>query len=98
MRRCRNEQPFSGDEVAESGSPQVVVVEDLDSYSLIDISGDAPVVSYMTKDASSMEYPLPVPLGPQLPPSSSPTCCERAVRSTEFIPFPVRSTEFIPFT
>ena len=65
-----SEQAISGDEVAESSSPQVVVVEDLDSYSLIDISGDAPVVSYMTKDASSMEYPVPVPLGPQLPPGA----------------------------
>jgi hypothetical protein len=33
--------------------PQVVVVEDLDSYSFIDLTAGAPVVSYATKDSCS---------------------------------------------
>ncbi len=61
-----DEQAIPGNEVAECDSPQVVVVEDLDSYSLIDLSGNSPVVSYMSKDASSMDCPVPVPLGVQL--------------------------------
>ena len=65
-----NEQAIPASDVAESDSPQVVVVEDLDSYSLIDMSGSSPVVSYMSKDASSMEYPVPVPLGSQSPPGT----------------------------
>jgi hypothetical protein len=71
-----NEVPQSGsatpgDEVAENSGPQVVVVEDLDSYSVIDMSGDSPLVSYMPKDSSSLEYPLPVLLGPGPPPDGS---------------------------
>jgi hypothetical protein len=71
-----NEQAIPGSEpaeteVAESGSPQLVVVEDLDSYSLIDMSGSSPIVSYMSKDASNIESPVPVPLGLQPPPSTS---------------------------
>ncbi len=61
-----DEQALPGNEFAAGDSPQVVVVEDLDSYSLIDMSGNSPVVSYMTKDTSSLEYPVPVPLGIQV--------------------------------
>ena len=67
----RNEQAISESEAAESDRPQIVVVEDLDSYSLIDMSGSAPVVSFMTKDASILEYPVPVPLGSQVPGGTS---------------------------
>jgi hypothetical protein len=66
-----NEPASPDNEVAGSDSPQVVVVEDLDSYSLIDMSGDAPIVSYMSKDASSLEQPVPVPLGLQPPRGTS---------------------------
>ncbi len=57
-------------EVAAWNGPQVVVVEDLDSYSLIDLSASSPIVSYTSKDASCMDFPVPVPLGLQSPPAA----------------------------
>ncbi len=71
-----NEQALPGSEPAETevaamDSPPFVVVEDLNSYSLIDMSGSSPIVSYMSKDASSIESPIPVPLGLEPPPSTS---------------------------
>ena len=66
----RAEMAAADNEVPAWNGPQVVVVEDLDSYSLIDLSAGSPIVSYTSKDASSMEFPVPVPLGPQLPPAA----------------------------
>lgn len=52
----------------EPAMPAVLVVEDIESYSLIDLTGTAPLVSFSTKETFS-----PVCVVPVLPESSPPT-------------------------
>ena len=40
--------------------PLVIIVEDLDSYSLIDLTGDVPLVSFATKNSSQFECVVPM--------------------------------------
>jgi hypothetical protein len=45
---------------AEPALPQIVVVEDIDCYSVIDLTAGAPVVSFARKDSSSPAFVTPV--------------------------------------
>ena len=57
QRFAAGEQRFAAE---ESAPPQIVVVEDMDSYSIIDLTAGEPVVSFGLKDSSGPAYPLPV--------------------------------------
>ena len=60
---ARSPLPLSGEQrpaTEESAPPQIIVVEDMDSYSIIDLTAGEPVVSFALKDSSGPAYPMPV--------------------------------------
>jgi hypothetical protein len=56
--------PAESRDAASVASPQLVIVEDLDSYSVIDLTAGVPVVSYATKEMLSMACVVPLPPAP----------------------------------
>jgi hypothetical protein len=60
--------PAASQDFAEVTVPNVVVVEDSDSYSIIDLTTDVPLVSFATKDSYSPARVVPVLLEPSSQP------------------------------
>lgn len=55
----------SGDAPGAAAFPGLLIVEDLDSYSIVDLSPAGPVVSFARKDADSPPGMVSVPAEPQ---------------------------------
>jgi hypothetical protein len=53
--------------VADFAIPQILIVEDEDSYSIIDLSSDVPLVSFATRDSYSPECVVPLLPEPSAP-------------------------------
>jgi hypothetical protein len=57
--------------VAQAATPQVVVVEDMESYSFIDMTTGTPMVSFATKDSCSPSGVVPVVTEPEPEPGAT---------------------------
>jgi hypothetical protein len=61
--------PVSND-VVEDSDPQILIVKNLDSCTVIDLTGEVPLVSFVTSDEDSPTWVWVVPALPEPPPAA----------------------------
>jgi hypothetical protein len=54
----------------ESALPRIIIVEDMDSYSIIDLNNDMPLVSFASKDSPSLDDLTPILVDTAVDPGS----------------------------
>jgi hypothetical protein len=62
--------PTPKNSIAQSILPRIVIVEDMDSYSIIDMTGDVPLVSFARRDSDGFDDPTPVFIEPVSEPTT----------------------------